>query len=173
MRPSVRRRVLPVARPRYFLAAPLAAWALWAIFLPMLIADSFVFGDDRSRLRADSIDRGSVPTGGYRRECRSVVDRATSDRTGKTRTGKTPCRWWWPPPEAPVGQRRRRPAGVRAVGRVPGSETPSRAGTLLVRVGRRGRGQRCAGHRPVTRSARASPPPPPRFRRGTRCRSTR
>src|SRR6476646_7779881 len=57
MRPSVRRRVLPVARPKYFLAAPLAAWALWAIFLPMLIADSFVFGDDRSRLRADSLDR--------------------------------------------------------------------------------------------------------------------
>src|SRR6202161_904310 len=40
-RPSVRRRVLPVARPKYFLVAPLAASALWASFLPMLIADSF------------------------------------------------------------------------------------------------------------------------------------
>jgi hypothetical protein len=28
-----------VARPKYFFAAPLAASALWAIFLPMLIAD--------------------------------------------------------------------------------------------------------------------------------------
>jgi hypothetical protein len=26
--PSVRSRVLPVARPKYFLVAPLAAWAL-------------------------------------------------------------------------------------------------------------------------------------------------
>src|SRR6476620_1023790 len=58
MRPSVRSRVLPVARPKYFLAAPLAASALWAIFLPMLIADSFVFDDHRPRLRADRIRLG-------------------------------------------------------------------------------------------------------------------
>src|SRR6478735_4944213 len=70
MRPSVRRRVLPVARPKYFLAAPLAAWALWAIFLPMLIAGSFVFGDDRPRLRTDRIDRG---VGAYRRPATCAV----------------------------------------------------------------------------------------------------
>src|SRR6188472_2979975 len=58
MRPSVRRRVLPVARPKYFLAAPLAASALWAIFLPILIADSFVLDDHRPRLRADRIRPG-------------------------------------------------------------------------------------------------------------------
>src|ERR1700751_3901426 len=38
MRPSVRRRVLPVARPKIFLAAALAPSSLWAIFLCMLIA---------------------------------------------------------------------------------------------------------------------------------------
>src|SRR6185503_2079455 len=45
MRPSVRSRVFPVARPKYFLAAPLAASALWPIFLPMLIADSLALDD--------------------------------------------------------------------------------------------------------------------------------
>ena len=30
-----------MARPKYFLVAPLAASALWASFLPMLIAASF------------------------------------------------------------------------------------------------------------------------------------
>ena len=33
---------VPVARPKYFLVAPLAAWALWASFLAMLMATSFV-----------------------------------------------------------------------------------------------------------------------------------
>src|SRR6476659_500128 len=55
-RPSVRSRVLPVARPKYFLVAPLTASALWASFLPMLMWDSFVLW----RLQTD---RGRVSTG--------------------------------------------------------------------------------------------------------------
>src|ERR1700757_693633 len=66
-----------------FLAAPLAASALWASFLAMLIADSFVLGDHRPRLRADGIDRGSLPTGSIdvRDGCRlSTAWPATEER---------------------------------------------------------------------------------------------
>src|ERR1700682_778135 len=90
--------------------------------------------------------------------CPSVADRARSDPAGEPWCGASA-----PAAGSPLSQWLRGPAGVRAVGRAPGSETPSRVGTSRVRVGCRARGRRGAAIRPGARSNQASPTRPPRF----------